>query len=225
MPDTYRDPQRLARIVAIALALFFFCDVMFTAAEINTIRSIDRYLAGIGDMSELEAADMFSGLTGLGVVIMMLFVVVVLCMWIHRVNKNAQAFDHHGVMTVSPGWNVGYFFIPFANLLMPFRGLAETYRVSANPAEPTAVAIPGLMRLWWGCWLVSGVLGNISFRLSLSAETLETFKLASQINVTSFVFDMPALATLVWFVRKLTDHQQQELLASDMSEPALGPTA
>ncbi|WP_443970192.1 DUF4328 domain-containing protein [Sphingobium sp. CR28] len=205
--------------MTLILALFFVCDVLFTASEVHMVTVIDRFLANAADISDLEAADSFNGITAIFLTLGYLASAVAVCMWIVRVNRNAQTFDQEGVMTISPRWNVGYFFVPFANLLMPFRGIAQTYQVSADPHAPSSVEIPLFMRIWWGAFLISGVLGNISFRLSMRAETLEEFRRVAIINIVGFFPEMIAVATLAWLIRTVTAYQQHNLIAPDADAP------
>ena len=214
MTTEYRDPRRSAQVLEWALSAFIVMDVIFTLGEVYTVGAISQFLAGSDDMGALEASDQIGVVTG-GIFFLAYLVCVILtCVWIYRVNKNAYYLNAEH-MTVSPGWNVGYFFIPFANLLMPFRGLRETYQVSTNTQSPDEVPVPGLMRLWWGCWLLSGFLGQLSFRLSLRAVTLEDLLLISQLNIVSIVPELAAARMLLWLVRDVTRNQQCSLVTSE----------
>ena len=62
--------------------------------------------------------------------------------WVYVTNRNAQQWSDS--MSISPGWNVGWFFVPVASLWMPFRGVCETRGASIDPDAPGAVPLrPG----------------------------------------------------------------------------------
>jgi hypothetical protein len=208
MDEVFKDPRRSARAASIALIIFVVTDILFTAGELYTIAAIDRFRAGSATLSDLEMSDSIRGITaGINLLVMLISGIFV-CRWIYGVNRNAQIFGQDW-MTVSPGWNVGYLFIPFAGWFMPFRGLRETFQVSTDPGSPGAVPLPGLMRLWWGAWIIMTALGNISGRLSLRAETLEDIRFSSLISAVSIFADLVAVASLIWLIRTLTKNQVQ----------------
>jgi uncharacterized BrkB/YihY/UPF0761 family membrane protein len=72
-------------------------------------------------------------------------VVVLFCMWIFRVQKNrmglGQVPDH------SAGWTVGSFFIPVANLVLPFFPMRDAWKGTAGGKRPVAVFL-----LWYLAW-------------------------------------------------------------------------
>lgn len=60
---------------------------------------------------------------------------------------------------VSPGWAVGYWFIPLINLYQPFRVVKALFASCAQEAGPNAKPAAGeqLLSGWWGMLLISGV--------------------------------------------------------------------
>ncbi|MDH7640698.1 DUF4328 domain-containing protein [Sphingomonas oryzagri] len=73
------------------------------------------------------------------------------CCWIYRMVKVTRVIGE-GV-SVTPGWSVGWFFIPVACLFRPFEGIKEAWQVTVNPADWPHVAVPTMLRVWWGLWL------------------------------------------------------------------------
>ena len=90
--------------------------------------------------------------------------------WVHRAAKNLRGLGRHG-MQFTPGWCVGWFYVPFANLVRPFKAVSEIWRASTSDPESdgngwsmmgTSTALLGL---WWGTWLVGNIVSNISGRV------------------------------------------------------------
>ena len=101
------------------------------------------------------------GANGLAVINAGLFIatVVTFAMWMNRSNKIALSFSdmlRHG----PNGW--GWFFCPFANLVVPYRAVKELY-TAARPAQ----WVPGFFAAWWGTWIAAGVLSRLESRLAL----------------------------------------------------------
>jgi len=119
---------------------------------------------------ELSLLDVFELLLGLGQLVVYIVTGVALLMWIHRANRNARALGAK-YMTFSPGWSVGWCFIPILNLWKPYQAMKEIWQASANPDSWASQDPPSLVGNWWGLWLVSNFLGQMSFRLALRAET------------------------------------------------------
>src|SRR5688572_6359973 len=82
--------------------------------------------AGFFGMSAADMAD-----TVLGLVFFVLFVIATVfwCMWVYRTYRNLPALGAEG-LNYSPGWAVGYYFIPVLNLFRPFQVMRETWRAS-----------------------------------------------------------------------------------------------
>jgi len=55
-------------------------------------------------------------------------------MWLHRSSSNLPAFGYWKSQGYSPAWAVGSFFVPIANLFMPYKALKEIWQKS-RPAN------------------------------------------------------------------------------------------
>src|SRR5918997_1098797 len=62
--------------------------------------------------------------------------VVAFLLWLHRASKNLAALGNpKSRIEYTPGWAVGWFFIPFANLVMPYRAVREVWVKSEPPVR------------------------------------------------------------------------------------------
>ncbi len=73
-------------------------------------------------------------------------------LWLYRMNYNLRK-QTTMKMEFTPGWMVGWYFIPFANLFIPFRSMRELWQVSHKKWK----ADPSILRWWWGLWLFRGL--------------------------------------------------------------------
>ena len=91
---------------------------------------------------------------------------IAILVWLYRANRNAHLIGTLE-MEVSPGWAVGWFFVPFANLFMPYRAVSEVWAASGS-AVPGAARPPlALLIGWWLCWLGTNITGLVSMRMGL----------------------------------------------------------
>jgi hypothetical protein len=91
--------------------------------------------------------------------------VIAVAMWIHRGHRNLH---EAGIpdLRFSPGWAVGWYFVPIAFLFMPFQAMRELWTVSHNRSDSFSASAPGNLGMWWAFWIIGNILGNVSFRMS-----------------------------------------------------------
>jgi len=127
--------------------------------------------------------------------------------WIYRTNANAHLFAPG--MTISPGWAVGWFFIPIANLVMPFRGVDETWRASQQAAGRPDQARSTLVRWWWGLWLANNFATNTA--IITEADTSYAGPLAHFFNLVAAALGIAGSILLIQLMSRLN---QAQLIAS-----------
>jgi len=86
--------------------------------------------------------------------------IVAFSMWTHRASRNLPALGGRGLQ-YTPAWAVGWFFIPFANLVMPYLVAAEIWRES-DPEQKHLDAQGGkatspLVISWWLTYMTRSV--------------------------------------------------------------------
>ncbi|WP_224816690.1 DUF4328 domain-containing protein [Hasllibacter sp. MH4015] len=129
---------------------------------------------------------------GIGVIVAAGFLVVLLAtyiasgMWIYRAAANAQAVDPDPDR-IKPGWAVGWFFVPIANLWMPYKSYGQTWASLHNGAS-----LPSWAIVWWLCWIAGNYTAWIATRLNFSADTIDGFRTASTPDIVSSLVSIPA---------------------------------
>ncbi len=78
---------------------------------------------------------------------------ILVLMWTHRANFNAHQL---GVadMRFTPGWAVGWYFIPIAWFWKPYQVMREIWQASGSPASWEQEGRSSLA-WWWGLWIWS----------------------------------------------------------------------
>jgi hypothetical protein len=101
-----------------------------------------------------EAADRVRSVAGI-IGLLTLAGIVVWCVWQHRAQKNLRSLGSAD-LRYSPGWAVGWWFIPVANTVMPFRTTRELWQASepgAGSLDWRLARTPPEMWLWWFAFL------------------------------------------------------------------------
>lgn len=104
--------------------------------------------------------------------------------WIFRASSNAAEILPSD-SRIKPGWAIGWFFVPFANLWMPFRAMRETWNSSMSAQDGLEAKLPGWMTLWWMLWVVSNILAQISQRMAQGGGDLDAFATSNVIDIAN----------------------------------------
>jgi hypothetical protein len=210
-----RNPAGLAQALVIALYVDIGADALNLIADTLDLRfvsqldpetptSLGHSLPGVG------AIDLFQGLSGLLQAIVFLVCGFLCLKWIYRVSLNAHSMAPD--MKTTPGWGIGWFFVPIANLWKPYQGVRETWQVSAagGPGWQSQV-VPPLLGWWWLAWIVANILGNIAFRLQMGATSAGALAISSGLSVAQDVANLPLDVLFIFLVRRLTAVQIEAL--------------
>lgn len=127
---------------------------------------------------------------------------VVVGRWIYRASVNAHAMSD--TMDVSPGWAVGWYFIPFANLVKPFQAMREIWHVSHGSSGGFRDGTPSIVGWWWALWLASNVLGNVAWRLDAKGDGTGLVPLYTVIAL----INVPLCFCLITMMREITRSQE-----------------
>ena len=136
---------------------------------------------------------------------------VVWAMFVHRSCANAHALGAVG-MEFTPGWAVGWYFVPIANLFKPGQAMQEIYRATDPAADPDHWRwrpVPSLLNWWWGAWVVSNVLGGMIGRLALASNP-SALGVSVALDVLDGALDVVLSVLAVRVVREIASRQEQK---------------
>ncbi|WP_169829135.1 DUF4328 domain-containing protein [Tsuneonella mangrovi] len=146
-------------------------------------------------------------LASLAFVFSLLISIALVCRWIYQAHANLRAA---GIETeFTPGWAVGWFFVPIANLVMPFKVMRELWNCSHMIAIQYGGEGDGEIKTWWGCYLASGFLGWAS---QPSGNSGSSFDNLLTLSITLLAF------TSAWYLQKImrevSEGQRNQMNAS-----------
>ena len=154
----FRDPKRLTAWLQLLLIGVIVLEVVFAASQFAEARE--------GSVREL-----LQTIFGIGLFIVYVATIVMFCVWTYRMNANIHALGAAN-LRFTPGWAVGWYFIPIANLWKPYQVMKEIWRASKNPSGWHDEASSSIVGYWWFWWIISNV--EISIGSSPDEEVLVT---------------------------------------------------
>ena len=188
----FKNPAGRTRIAVACVAIFMGLEMLWGLAMLYD------YVTGpaLFDPMALRPSD----LAAIPMLVMMIVCIVVVAMWIYRTSANAHALSDE--MTITPGWAVGWYFVPIMNLVRPYQAMREIWMASHFRGNWHGEPTPGILGWWWGLWIVTNVLANISFRLGLNLQPGETLAPILFLDLAGAVLNVPLCLILIDIMRR-----------------------
>ncbi|HTH50870.1 MAG TPA: DUF4328 domain-containing protein [Pyrinomonadaceae bacterium] len=140
---------------------------------------------------------------------------IVFLMWLHRSAANLAPLGA-SYIEFTPGWCVGWWFIPFANLVKPFQAVRSVWAESdpaVDPADGTFLAsvqtgAPAFMSLWWAAWILANVVSNITSKV-FDPQDVRTTELSGYFFIIDGLLWVIAAVFAIKVVRSITSRQEE----------------
>jgi len=201
--------QTTARAFKIPMALTRFVQGLLALSLLTTLAGIGFELwtmSLVFEASSVEAMQenapisyAVAALCNVGMSILIFILTVVFwCIWVHRVSSNAHSLGAQG-MTFSPGWAVGYYFIPFLCLWKPYQTMAKIWKASDWRSRDLGAVV----HLWWTFAILSSIAAQAYFTASAGAEDLPGMLTSGWVGVGSGVLDIIFHITAFWMVGRV----------------------
>ncbi|HEX8117701.1 MAG TPA: DUF4328 domain-containing protein, partial [Pyrinomonadaceae bacterium] len=213
--EPFESAHTRATVVVVLFALYVVVALAAVAANVAQLALPPVVLAAAEEGGEqLTLGDLFQFIIALATLCVFVALVVAFCLWLHRAAKNLRALGNKN-MEHSPGWAVGSFFVPFVNLVVPYKAVKEVWLKSDPSAHieegvmfTAPSSTPPLVLGWWIAWLVSNFLGRLSWRLQ-DNSTLGTHDFVVGVDIISDLANVVAAVLAVLVVRGI-DRRQAE---------------
>ena len=203
-----------ARAAVVVLAIVMVADtvgVLFGSLEFQLL---SRVKAGefVTD-AELSASDSRQAAIGIVQIALYLVAAIFFLRWFRRAYRNLPALGTT-YLRWSPGWSVGYWFIPIWNLVRPKQLANDIWRAS-DPERPASdgdawrkANVPSLLAWWWGVFLLAGFVGRYAGRASSNASDIDAFLHSSRALIACDVLSVIAAVLAITVVRRTTARQE-----------------
>ncbi len=203
-----------ALLIMLSVTMLF--DAISILSDLAQISMLRQAASGVQISEQAALAnDARQGLIALAVLGTLVVTVVVWCVWIHRADKNLPAFGARN-LRFTPGWAVGWYFVPFMNLVRPYQVMQEICQAS-DPNTPVhsgtewmSAPTPPLVGFWWGAYLINGFLGNVVLRSSMGAKSPEELISSTWTGIVSQTVSIVATILAIMMVRKVNTMQAEK---------------
>jgi len=186
----YKTPAGLARVISLLLILSIVAELAWalsSASQLELLGRIHRH--GQFTMAEARASDACQrALSGVHLALF-IFTAIFFARCVLISARNVRAFGARNLQ-FTPGWAVGYYFIPVLSLWKPFQAMEEIWRASASPELWEHEKSGALLGCWWTFWILANVVGQVVIRLSDPDTTMAALMVA---NIANIVLDILAM--------------------------------
>jgi hypothetical protein len=184
--------------------------VLAIGSALLQLNLLERIAAGkaVTD-GEAELNNVLYGGIALLQVLTFLAAAVVWLMWLHSAYGNLLLVGRR-TADETPGWAVGYWFIPFFNFFRPYRIVKELWLRSADMNMEPVVRerpAPSLISRWWGAWILSALVGWILLR-EFSGETAEELIQSTWVGMLDDLMTILTGVLAILIVRRIQQFQE-----------------
>jgi hypothetical protein len=190
-----------ATVLYILFAVFMFATLLAIGGDIYQYATLDKVDRGeFVSVDDRDAASaIFDGMKLLQY-LAVFGIAGLFLWWVRRATCNVPALGA-ALPEFSPGWAIGWWFIPFANWVQPGRVISQAWRASdaSLPVDETPAwrraKLSALVPVWWVGWLV----GNNAWSITYSSIDESSMAAGDQATRTAvvLVLDIVMLAVAV----------------------------
>lgn len=210
----YEDPSGRAKAAKVGLMLVAGSYALMLIALVHQFKLLGDLNNGVYEGRDADydrlASINDSAVGGAAILFLICFIlsIVFFCRWTHRVSSNAWALQP-SAMTTTPGWAVGWYFIPLALLWKPYQAIREVWDVSASANTS------GIAGIWWTFWIVGSLADNVTNRLGPAfGDDAGGLQKATALDIGSGIFWIITSFVAMKMVKTLTDEQMKTAQAN-----------
>jgi hypothetical protein len=198
------DPARLT---------LFLQRLLWVSAMVACIALVDDMVefvqVQIGQLAPDQVAnnDPIQGIVGLLQLGLGIVTGIAFLKWIYRAYKNIQGFGAEG-LRFSPGWAVGYYFIPILSLIRPVQVMSEIWRASDDPRSWKGKPGSWLIASWWTLFLLYTGITQVSVEIAMQASTNDQWTLAAVLAILGDLFSIPLSIAALRLVTEIYRRQK-----------------
>ena len=198
--EGFRDPSVLAKWTRTFLYLSLVVAVVEAYSAAN--------LAVLGSQYEGSPVALFAASTAWLVVyaIVLLATAILVLSWIYRANYNARQLGASD-MEFTPGWAVGWYFVPIAWFWKPYQALKEVWRASANPSDWRNEGGSRLLVWWWALWLLPWGLLLVSWGATQGMGEAQAERVEGYFDLAAVALDIPLAFVFLVVIERI--HRMQ----------------
>jgi len=196
--------------------LFYASAVGMVLMFIGTLFVFFTDYTGYNPDIDVHASDMIIGVGALIFLPAFLGSIIAFSMFSYRAMKNLHIWETLSVV-MSPGWAVGWYFIPVANLWKPYEAMDQiwdgSHDVTSGKTVPNS-KIPG----WWVLWIAMNFLSRIAdFAAEMDGPWNIVLKRAAIFDLLAWGAGIVAILLIVPTLKTIAEKQDGHLKSLSFS--------
>ena len=197
--------KKRAGIAVIMIWAVMALDIIMLVSDGFEANLLQQIADGAGvNEAEAEANDTRQATIGLIYTVVFIGSVVTFLRWFSAAYKGLHSRVQG--LRFTEGWAVGAWFVPFLNLFRPYQIMKELYVETDKmlqdheeyQREPLNVSSVGL---WWGLWVVVGIVSQASMRIALRSEEADMLVMSSYLSILSGIISVPLALVAVKVIK------------------------
>jgi len=205
-------------------ALAEIADIGITTAQLALASNYPETAAAALGREDVDVTEMpngkfqlivllLDGTVSIFTLIVLIVTVIVFLIWQHRAYKNLPPLGLPRP-DFSSGWVVGSWFVPFLNLFRPY----QIMKYIRDKSDPGTVNLEigyydtggnFTLKAWWGFWIASNIVDNLSTRIYWRADKLEDHVAAGWAGIFGSGLTLVAACLAIAVAPDITSRQEE----------------
>ena len=200
--------------IAIASNVVFLISVSMTNSFLSSIEQGTYLYSYESMMADADAHEQRDAIIGLIITFLYIACTIIFLRWTYKSSQITHLSGAQG-LRFSPGWSVGWYFIPVASFWKPFQAFKQIYQVSIQITDWQNVSIPSSLRWWWGLFIFSVVMSNILIRMYFgvgfnSDLSIDDLKSIYILEVIAYSIDIACILILIKIVKEISQRYNSD---------------
>ena len=126
--------------------------------------------------------------------------------WIYLTSQNSHLISSD-TMEFSPGWAVGWYFVPIALLWKPYQAMKEIWMINVSDT------IPSIYPWWWFFWILTNFLAN-------AAGYVDANSFNNVFDVLANATNVPLCLIFITIMNQIYQSQKLKVIQKETTEDA-----
>lgn len=156
----------------------------------------------------------------IGLIFLIVYIIsaVTFIQWFRRAYYNLH--QKVGDLKRTEGWAAGAWFVPIISLYWPYQIMKELFDrtkqlLNDKGIYQTETFSSGLVGWWWAVWIINNFVGQLDFRLSRHAETIDDITINTIVSIIGSLINIP-LAIIT--VKLIKNYSAMEPLLNEVND-------
>ena len=211
VPVRFRTSRTRAMVAMVALAVVGFVDAgrIIHLARFDPLA--DSLISGAAGLPEAEAFDATTSTIAAVSLLALLFAAIAYLAWLSRAVENAPALEA-GTPPHSPRGAIGWWFVPFANFVVPYQIVADLH--DRLGATATADRARPLLLGWWLTWIGGNLIGTAAGRAG--SDTIDGLRVQYMVSMAGDALSIVAAVLAILVIRRIVEREDVRATAAEI---------